>query len=193
MASIIILTGTPGSGKTTAGRLLAGMLANGVHVESDVFYRFFCHPIAPHLAAADPQNQAAIAAACQAARALCLRGYAVVLEGVLGPWFLPLVSAELGPMVEDLRYAILRTTLEEARTRVRQRGDATGSDVVDAMHPQFAGLGALEHNVVDTTLLPPAEVAQTLRAGLAAGRFRLPWDRPAVIGEGGAGRNARTV
>lgn len=171
---IIVLTGTLGSGKTTVGRLLAGRLPNGVHIESDVFYRFFSRPIAPHLTEAGKQNEAAIASACQAARSLCLRGYSVVLEGVLGPWFLPLVSSELGPEITDRRYIVLRTSIEEARRRVRHRGDGTGGDVVAAMHPQFSSLGDFEHNVVDTTRVSPGDVAEALLAGLSAGRFRLP-------------------
>jgi cytidylate kinase len=173
MERIIVLTGTLGSGKTTVAKLLAGMLANGVHVESDVFYRFFSHPIAPHLVAAGKQNEAAIAAACQTARSLCVRGYPVVLEGILGPWFLPLISSELGPEITDRRYIVLRTSIEEALRRVRLRGDGTRDEVVAAMHPQFSSLGDFEQNVVDTTRLRPRDVVDELLAGLSAGRFRL--------------------
>lgn len=173
MATLTILTGPLGCGKTTTGSLLAQQLPRGVHIESDLFYGFFSHRIPPHLPQANEQNEAAIASAMQAAQSLCGRQYNVVLEGIFGPWFLPLIRAEIAANRLDVRYVVLRTTLEEACRRVRQRGDAALEDVAKAMHPQFADLGAWESHALDTTRLAPAEVASRLKLQLGAGRYAL--------------------
>jgi len=170
---LIVLSGSLGSGKTTVAKLLAASFERGVHIESDLFYTFFSHPIAPHLPAAAAQNRAAIAAAVQAARSLCASGYDVVLEGIFGPWFLPVICGELVAAEVDLRYVILRTALEAARSRVRQRGDTTMDEVVSAMHPQFESLGVWESYVLDTTELAPEAVVAGLRVALAEGRYVL--------------------
>lgn len=173
MHSIIVLTGSLGSGKTTVGKLLASRLSNGAHIESDVFYTFFSHPIAPHLPEADKQNKAAIAAACKAAKALYQRGYCVVLEGIFGPWALPLISAELATHTADVRYIILRTTLDEAIKRVRGRSGMSLDEVVATMHPQFEQLGEWEGNALETSCLAPTTVVDQLMDLLPKGLFRL--------------------
>ena len=173
MSTVTVLTGSLGSGKTTVGRLLADGMRDGVHIETDLFYKFLSHPIPPHLPEADGQNQAAIAASCQAAKSLALRGYNVVLEGILGPWFATLIQREFEPEVIDVRYVILRTTLEEAKSRVHQRGDTTIDHVIAAMHPQLQNLGEWEVNVVESTHMSAAEVAQVVQSGLAQGRFSI--------------------
>lgn len=59
MGTVIVLTGSLGCGKTTVGRLLAQRMNMGVHIETDLFYRFFSHPVPAHLPEADGQNRAA--------------------------------------------------------------------------------------------------------------------------------------
>lgn len=173
MSTVIVLTGSLGSGKTTVGRLLAERLNNGVHIETDLFYKFFSHPIEPHLPEADSQNRAAIASSCQAAKSLALHGYDVVIEGILGPWFASLIQSEFEPQITDVRYVILRTSLEQARRRVRQRGDTSIDEVVSAMHPQFQNLGEWEVNVLESSQMSAAEVVQSIQSGLAQRRFSI--------------------
>ncbi|MFG6468852.1 AAA family ATPase [Roseateles sp. BYS87W] len=163
---LILLSGSLGSGKTTVARLLAEQLPDGVHLESDLVYTFFRHPVPPHLPQAQRQNEAAIAAACQAALALLRRGYPVVLEGVLGPWVLPLVQAELAGWAGPVHYVILRTTHDEALRRVRARSGPGLDAVVAAMHPQFEALGSWERHVVDTTALTAEAVVGRVLGGI---------------------------
>ncbi|MGH9897784.1 MAG: AAA family ATPase [Pyrinomonadaceae bacterium] len=173
MSNLVILTGSLGSGKTTVTKLLAKELPDGVHIESDIFYSFFSHPIAPHLPAANHQNEAAIAASIQAALAFSTRGYSVVLEEIFGPWFLPLISSEMTSNQIDTRYIVLQTTLEEACERVRLRGDASNEHIVKAMHPQFADLGEFANHAVTTTGATPTEVASRLHRLLYEVNYRI--------------------
>ncbi|WP_341676486.1 AAA family ATPase [Niveibacterium sp. SC-1] len=183
MPKLIILSGSLGSGKTTVAKLLAASFERGTHIESDIFYTFFSHPIAPHLPTATSQNRAAIASATQAARSLCASGYDVVLEGIFGPWFLPVICGELADAHLDLRYVVLRTTVEAALSRVRQRAGAALDEVVSAMHPQFESLGPWEPHVLETTELAPQAVLVRLREELAGGRYLLRADAvPRAVG-----------
>ena len=171
MSTVIVLTGSLGSGKTTVGKLLAERMSNGVHIETDIFYKFFSHPTPPHLPEADSQNRAAIAASCQAGKSLAMHGYNVVLEGILGPWFASFIRNEFEPQITDVRYVVLRTSLEEATRRVRQRGDTSLDEVVSAMHPQFENLGEWENNALDSSHMSAAEVVAQIQVQLAQGAF----------------------
>ncbi|MFQ6689858.1 hypothetical protein OMF49_13505, partial [Bordetella pertussis] len=67
MLPIVIVSGPPGSGKTTACGLLAQADPQGLHLPSDLFYGFPAHPIPPYRPQADAQNAAVIRAVCRSA------------------------------------------------------------------------------------------------------------------------------
>ena len=56
---IIIITGAPGTGKTTTASMIAKKtdLLKSVHLHTDDFYHYLCKgAIAPHLPASEEQN-----------------------------------------------------------------------------------------------------------------------------------------
>jgi hypothetical protein len=152
---------------------LAQRWPKAVHLQSDLFYGFFGRFIPPHLPAADAQNRAAIAAACQAAQSFCRHGYSVVLDGIFGPWFLPLMCEELGVGVLDVRYVVLRVSLDEALSRVAQRGDGVAPEMVSQMHAAFADLGALSTHALDVSGLDRDQALEHLSVALDAADFCL--------------------
>jgi len=90
---VVIVSGPPGSGKTTVAAALASESERGVHLESDWFY--WCIRagfIGSHLPEANSQNEAVMAIAADAAAGFALAGYAVFWDGVVGPWFLDGIS-----------------------------------------------------------------------------------------------------
>jgi cytidylate kinase len=151
MESIMLITGAPGTGKTTVSKLLAERNPRGVHILSDIFYTFPAHPIPPHLAAANMQNQAVNAAAVHAAAAFARHGDDVFLDGIFGPWFLPFIASELAPSVPSIQYVVLRAPLETALRWIRGRPGHLQEDVVRQMHSKFEQHAApYARNIVET-------------------------------------------
>jgi predicted kinase len=174
MASIVIVSGCPGSGKTTVARALAHASPQSIHLLSDVFYGFPAAPIDPTRPESHHQNTVIVRALARAARAFAEGGYRVFLDGVLGPWFVPVLREELsgGPSVA---YVVLRANEAEAVRRVRERQGPGASAGVRHRVSAFAELGALGAHAVDTTGRSPEEVLTAVGRGLEAGRFRLAW------------------
>ncbi|HJQ82578.1 MAG TPA: AAA family ATPase [Candidatus Binatia bacterium] len=152
MARVTIVSGCPGTGKTTLGQALAASSPRGVLVDSDLFYRFFTRPILPVLAEARDQNGAAIRAVAASARAFALSGYEVVVDGVVGPWFIPVFLREVDAPGIEVEYIVLRAPLAETLGRAMSRSKAIPEhdQIVRHMHAQFADIGDLEPHVVDT-------------------------------------------
>ncbi len=47
--AVVVMAGAPGSGKTTLARMLASDDPHGVHIETDLFFRFITNRIDPSL------------------------------------------------------------------------------------------------------------------------------------------------
>lgn len=173
MSAITILTGCPGTGKTTVAALLAKSKPRGLHIPADVFYTFPAHPISPYRPAALEQNTDIIMAATQTAKAFAGRGYAVILDGIFGPWFLPVIVGTLGPADTRLSYVILQAPLEIALRRVQERVGHEKDHVVRQLHAAFVDLGTYAKHVVDTASRDAAAVAAELGPAVDRGEFLL--------------------
>ena len=168
---ITIVTGSPGTGKTTLSRWLAARAELGLHLETDLFYRFPAHPIDPSLPQSRAQNHAIVTAFSRAAAAFAEAGYRVYLDGIVGPWFLPVVCGELQPRGLDVDYVVLAAPLDEVLARVAGRSQYASPRVVAQMHESLADLGDLQGHRLDATRPVEAVGDEVLRAG---SRFRLP-------------------
>ena len=173
MTGITIVTGSPGAGKTRFCRHAAKTHPRGLHLVSDVFYTFPAHPISPVLPESREQNAAVIAAATRAAAAFASRGYAVFLDGIVGPWFLPVVAAELESTAIPVEYVVLRVSLAEAIRRATTRAQPGPEAVVRHMHAAFENLGAYPSHVLDTTALSIDDMVAEFSRRRAMGAFVL--------------------
>jgi predicted kinase len=179
MSRIVILTGAPGAGKTTLAERLAARAERGVHVRADVFYTFVAHPIAPVLPESRAQNETVIRAAVRTAVAFARGGYEVFLDGIFGPWFLPLIADELAPTGLAAEYVVLQADLDRARARaVGRTVDPAPAAVVEQMHRQLADLGPYAGHAVQVGARAADEVLAEIDARRAAGDFRLAFDDP---------------
>ena len=119
----LILSGPPGAGKTTIARVLADASAlPAVHLHTDDFYDAIRTGfILPWLPESQAQNTIVTRAIAAAAMAYAGGGYAVMLDGVVGPWFLDIyreAAADAGQLID---YVVLRPTLETVVARARDR------------------------------------------------------------------------
>lgn len=175
---VLIVSGPPGSGKTTIAAALAASGSLAVHLESDWFYRWIkAGFVGPHLPEAQAQNTAVMDVAVDAAAGYAEAGYFVVWDGVVGPWFLDRVSRRLAARGVRFRYVVIRAEREIALARVRVRDGTTETSGAAVMWDQFADLGELESHVVDGSG-PVADVVDAVRSALAGVQLELasaPW------------------
>jgi cytidylate kinase len=169
---ITIISGTPGAGKTSLARFLSLSEPKGVHIESDVFFRFLAHRVDPSLPDAQDQNSTVVRAYVAAAIQYSASGYSVHLDGVIGPWLLPLISST----IPRLEYVLLHAPLDVALTRTKGRPSQPSArqDVVVRMHQQFASVvEAYRMHVIQTHGKSVEEVANEYRSGSARRAYDL--------------------
>ena len=169
---ILIVTGSPGTGKTTAAALAAQetSLERSVHMHTDDFYHYLSKGyIAPHLPASNEQNRVVIEAFLEAAKRFARGGYDVVVDGIVGPWFLqPWKQAAREGY--EVHYIVLRASREETLKRATGRAKLnreTNIELVETMWEQFADLGDYERNAIDTTHLTIRDTVSAIQKKVA--------------------------
>ena len=83
---IIIITGAPGTGKTTTASAVAkeSDLEKSVHMHTDDFYHYLSKgAIPPHLPESNEQNLIVIEAFLEAAKRYARGGYDVIVDGIV--------------------------------------------------------------------------------------------------------------
>lgn len=164
---IVIITGAPGTGKTTTASMTAkeSSLEKSVHMHTDDFYHYLSKgAIPPHLPGSNVQNVIVMEAFLEAAKRYVRGGYDVIVDGIIGPWFLePWLKA-----VQDgyeVHYIILRANKEETMKRAvgRDKLDReTNMELVEIMWEQFNDLGCYEPYVMDITDCSVEETASMI-------------------------------
>lgn len=175
---IVLISGAPGTGKSTVAALLAqnSHLPASLYLRTDSFYEALRKgAVPPHLPGSEAQNQVVIEAFLAAAVRFAQGGYDVIVDGVVGPWFLQpwLAAARAGT---EIHYFLLRATKEATLARALGRSkldEGTNRELVETMWRQFAALGPWEAYAVDTTALTPEETAALLQERLRAQGHRL--------------------
>ncbi|HEY5338583.1 MAG TPA: AAA family ATPase [Rhizomicrobium sp.] len=179
LASILILSGPPGAGKSTVADILAmGSAQPSVHLHTDDFCDRYIKSgyVLPWLPDAQKQNETVAKVIAAAAVEYALGGYFTIIDGVVGPWFLEPYRQAARTRNVVLNYAVLRpASADSAVARVQQRRThgLKAEGPVRELYRQFAELGALESHVVDSSAPDVQAIAAHLKAMIARGALRL--------------------
>jgi cytidylate kinase len=174
---VLIVTGPPGAGKTTVAELLAvNAKAPTVHLTTDLFYRSIrAGFVLPFLRQAQRQNEVVIEAIVGTLATFARGGYDVVVDGIIGPWFLAPFRAASERDHLAMSYVVLRPDLNITLSRATERHGTELRDVdaITGLHGAFAQLGDLEDHAIDTGNLDAEQTAAEVRRLLLSGKYRL--------------------
>ena len=170
---VLIVTGPPGVGKTTAAGILAARFGQAVHLEADVFFRFvrsgYVEPWKPE---SHEQNETVMRIVAGAAAGYAAAGYFTIVDGIVIPaWFLAPLRDALRSAGHPVAYAVLRAPFPTCRERVQNReGEPpVDSNALEQIWESFADLGSFEQNALDVGDRNPEEVADLLAQRLTDG------------------------
>ena len=147
-------------------------MEKSVHMHTDDFYDCLSKgAILPHLPESDGQNLIVIEAFLEAAKRYVRGGYDVIVDGIVGPWFLDPWRRAVREGYE-VQYIILRAGKEETARRAVERPkleQGMNVELVETMWAQFHDLGIYERHVIDTTNFSIGETISTVKKKIADG------------------------
>lgn len=181
VAPVLLLTGSPGCGKTTVAPLVADRLEPSACLDLDWFFakvrRGF---VEPWRSEAHEQNRIILGAAAEAVAAFAEGGYFTVAEGILYPFMLDLFVEACAPHGIELNFAVLRAPIGVVQRRAQDRrlepehvGALADAAVIDDLWTQFESHGVEERHCVDSGARTPGAIAEEIDVRLEAGDFRL--------------------
>ncbi|MGB8198027.1 MAG: AAA family ATPase [Acidimicrobiales bacterium] len=175
--SILIVTGPAASGKTSVARVLAERSSEpSVHLQGDDFFRALktgrrrgWEP------GAEPQHEVVFEAIARAATVYARGGYFVVVDSLIRPPYLHILTDVIASDDIELHYVALRPQLTAVQSRSGQRDESSRHDenVLDFLYRAFSDLGELESHVLDNSALDVESTVAEIGARLTNGTLAL--------------------
>jgi predicted kinase len=181
-APLLLLTGSPGTGKTTVAPLVADRHERSVCLDLDWFFaKLRSGAIEPWRVEAHEQNRVVLGAAAEAVTVFAAGGYVTIAEGIIYPFMLDLFAAAGARHGVAIHYAVLRAPIEVAQQRAVDRkiepqhaGALADAAVIADLWAQFEDQGVAERHLVDVDgPAGPADVAAEIDRRLRAGKLEL--------------------
>jgi hypothetical protein len=178
---LLLLTGSPGCGKTTVAPMVADRAPLSVCLDLDWFFaKLRTGAVEPWRKEAHQQNRVVLSAAASAVATFTAGGYFTVGEGILFPFMLDLFAHACQPLGIELNYAVLRAPFPVVLSRVQARttepqhlGALADETVVDDLWTQFESHGVDERHRVECGERPPELVSEEIYRRCRAGEFIL--------------------
>lgn len=175
--SILIVTGPAASGKTTAARQIAEQdLDPSVHLQGDDFFHALkVGRLRGWEEGSTPQHQVVFEAIGTSATAFANGGYFVVLDSLIRPRFLDVLTDIIRSNNIELHYVVLRPSLSVTQSRSRQRDEAVRhrSEILEELHEAFLNLGDLESHVIDNSTLDVEQTVDEIRLRMGRGELQI--------------------
>lgn len=175
MGSLLVVTGPPGSGKSTVSKALAEQGGPSALIEGDKFFAFLARDaIEPWLPESHEQNTVVVSAAAAATGRFVEGGFFTVYDGVVGPWFLDVFGPATG--LAELDYVMLMPSAETCVDRVSTRTGHGFRDEAAArkMHEEFAGAAVASRHVLTIGSETVPEVVDRITRAREAGDLTYP-------------------
>jgi hypothetical protein len=161
---------------------VAGLLARasplGVHLVADQCFHWIASGyVLPWQRGSHRQNATVTEVIGAAAGRFAADGYDVVVDGIVGPWFLETFRGALGVGSEPLRYVVLRPSRAVAAGRAlgrTGRSDLVDPEPVSAMYDAFTDLGPFEAHVIDSSGQDPPSTLRAVQCRLEDGSLLVP-------------------
>jgi cytidylate kinase len=173
MSHVVIISGPPGSGKSSVAESLCERYDRTVHFETDRLYDSIRMGfVKPWLPGSGGQNRMVTRAAARAVTAYVRELYAVFIDAVCGPDLLEIYREELRSAGVPVHFALLMPSEDETvrRALVREETLRVPEDVIRRMHAEFRSYGEFAGITIDNTDMTPDQAADRVMAACGAGQ-----------------------
>ncbi len=172
MPQIVIVSGPPGSGKSSVCEALCERYDRTVHLETDGLYASirmgFVSPWKPE---SDAQNHMVSRATARAASAYAEERFGVFIDGVIGPHLLPDYVNELKSARVPMQFVLLLPSVDAVVRRGLSRESTIRlpENLLRRGHDTFARYGAFAGQTIDNTEMTPQEAADAVMDACGTG------------------------